>query len=239
METGLYVALSGQLALQRRLDTVANNVANSATPGFRGETVTFESVLSRSSIAHAGLGKPTFSTQSGAMTKTDNPLDVALQGDALLSVSTPAGTVYTRDGRMQMSATGELTTVDGHPILDAGGAPVQISPARGPVHIARNGTVNQGGERVGTLGLFRHPAEARLTRGPGTGFTSDKAAEPITSFDDTGIVQGYIEGANVDPVLEMTRLISISRAFEALSAALDQSDRKLTDAIRTLSSGAK
>ena len=87
MESGLYVALSGQLALQRRLDTVANNVANSGTPGFRAEIVNFESVLSRSAVAHTTLGKSRFSPQSGAMTQTGNPLDVAIQGLAHLSVS--------------------------------------------------------------------------------------------------------------------------------------------------------
>ena len=239
MESGLYVALSGQLALQRRLDPVANNVANRGTPGFRAEIVNFESVLSRSAVAHTTLGKSRFSPQSGAMTQTGNPLDVAIQGSAHLSVSTPAGIAYTRDGRLRTSATGELESSDGHPVLDAGGAPVQINPTRGPVEIARNGTVSQNGERIGVIGLFRLPADARLTRGAAAGFATDKAAEPIVSFDTTGLVQGFIEGANVNPVLEMTRLISIQRSFEAMSAAMDQSDRKLSDAIRALSSGSR
>jgi flagellar basal-body rod protein FlgF len=237
MEPSIYVSLSGQLALQRRLDTIANNVANSSTPGFRAENVTFESVYSGNAVVYSGPGTATFSRHAGPIVQTDNSLDVAIQGNAFLALSTPGGTVYTRDGRMRISATGDLETLDGHTVLDTGGAPLQINPALGPIHIARNGTISQNGDRVGTLGLFKIPAEAQLARGEGAGLVSDVAGEQVADFSDAGLLQGYIESANVNPVLEMTRLISVSRAFEALSAAMDQSDRKLSDAVRTLSTG--
>lgn len=237
MEASLYVSLSGQLAQQRRLDTIANNVANSATSGFRAENVTFETILSRRAIAYSSPGATTFSKNSGAITPTKNPLDLAIQGDAFFSIAAPGGTVYSRDGRFQISAAGELETLEGFRVLDIGGSPIQIASSAGSIEVARNGAISQNGNPIGSVGLFTLPSNARLTRGHGAGLTSDKQGEPITDFAETGIVQGYIEGANINPVLEMARLIAVSRSFEALSASIDQSDRKLSDAIRTLSGG--
>ena len=237
MEAGIYVGVSGQLALQRRLDTIANNVANSGTPGFRAENVSFESVLARDGVAYANPGTAKFSGRTGPMIQTDNPLDVAIQGTAYFAVSTPIGTVFTRDGRMRVSTTGELETLEGHGVLDAGGAPLQIDPARGSVQTARNGMLSPNGDRIGTIGPFRLPSDAQQRRGPGAGFTVDKAAEPVTDFGETAVVQGFIANANVNPVLEMARLIAVTRVFEAMTAAIDQSDRKLSDAIRALGSG--
>ncbi|MDZ4843316.1 MAG: flagellar basal-body rod protein FlgF [Hyphomicrobium aestuarii] len=234
MEPSLYVSLSGQLALQRRLDTIANNVANSATSGFRAENVTFDSILSRREIAYSGVGNTTFSNASGSLIQTENPLDMAIQGDAYFAIATPAGTAYTRDGRFRASATGDLETLEGFRVLDSGGAPLQINPALGPVQIARNGLASQNGNRIGTIGLFKLPVDAALSRGPGAGLVSDKPGETVIDFSATGIAQGYVEGANVNPMLEMTRMIAVSRSFEALSASMDQSDRKLVDAIRAL-----
>lgn len=237
MEAGLYVLVSGQLALQRRLDTIANNVANSATSGFRAENVTFDSILSRESIAYSSRGGTTFSMAAGGLVQTDNPLDIAIQGDAFFAISTSAGTAYTRDGRLSVSTTGDVQTIDGHPLLDASGSPLQLNPGLGPVTIAPNGVISQNGGPVGTVGLFKLPAGAQLLRAGGAGLMSSSPALPIIDFAENAIRQGYVENANVNPVREMTRLVAVSRTFEALSSSLDQSDRKFDEAIRTLGGG--
>lgn len=240
MESSLYVSLSGQLALQRRLDTIANNIANSSTAGFRAENVTFESIISRQqsgTVAYSSPGSNVFSMNSGPIVQTGNATDVAIQGDAFLGVATPSGTVYTRDGRMQLSSAGELMTMSGLPVLDGGGAPVQINPARGPIQIARNGAISQNGDKVATLGLFRTPPDTKFVRYEGAGLVPDKPAEPVVDFNGSGVIQGFIENSNVNPILEMTRLMSVQRTFEAISASIDKSDQKLSEAIRTLGSG--
>ena len=240
MESGLYVGLSGQLALQRRLDTIANNVANSTTAGFRAENVTFETVMSqtsRSSVAYSGTGEGTFSRHSGAIVQSNNPLDIAIHGDAYLAINVGSGPVYTRDGRMRVSTQGDLENMSGQQILDTGGGPIQVNPNRGPIMISRDGTITQRGERVGRIGLFNIPQAAKLVRHQGAALVPDVPAEPVVDFIKHGIAQGYVENANVNPVLEMTRLISVTRAFEAMTAASDQSDRKLTDAINALGTG--
>lgn len=237
MEAGLYVLVSGQLALQRRLDTIANNVANSATGGFRAENVTFESVLSRQAIAYSSKGGTTFSMAAGSLVQTDNPLDVAIQGDAFFAISTPSGTAYTRDGRFSVSATGDVQTLAGHALLDPSGSPLQIDPSLGPVTIAPNGVISQGGKPTATIGLFKLQNSAHLVRGGGASLISNAPAEQIIDFTENNIKQGYVENANVNPVHEMTRLVAVSRAFDALSSSMDQSDRKLDEAIRALGGG--
>src|SRR5579883_1796579 len=123
MQSGMYVALSGQVALKKRLDTIANNVANMSTAGFRADEVKFETVLSQAGnrpVAFSSSGTDYISRKPGTLTKTDNPLDIAVQGNGWLAVRTPDGVSYTRDGRMRMLENGILQNLDGYPILDAG-----------------------------------------------------------------------------------------------------------------------
>lgn len=240
METTFYVSLSGQLALEQRLETIANNVANSSTPGFRAENVTFESIVSgkgRASVAYASEGAATFASSSGPTTQTGNPLDVAIKGEAYLAFEDGGVNVFTRDGRMRISSTGSLETVTGRPILDAGGAPIQINAGRGPVSIASNGVISQGEATVGRLGLFKITPGSSLVRHEGSGLVPDRPAEPVIDFTEVQVVQGFLEGSNVNPVLEMTRLIAVTRAFQSMSSMIESSDTKLNDAIRTLGGG--
>ncbi|MFC6775747.1 flagellar hook-basal body complex protein [Methylobacterium gregans] len=124
MQNGLYVALSSQIALEKRLTTTAQNVANMATAGYRAEETKFTALMAQATkgaVAFASTGDTYISRTSGPITKTDAPLDVAVQGDAWLSLGGPGGPVYTRDGRLTMDATGRLTDISGRPVLDPGG----------------------------------------------------------------------------------------------------------------------
>ena len=238
MQSAVYVGISGQLALQRRLDTIAQNVANASTAGFRAEQVKFESVLSQVSlepVAYASTGTSYLSRTPGELIRTDNPLDVAVEGDAWLAIETPSGVVYTRDGRMQMSEAGDLQTITGYPVLDVGGAPILLDPVAGPPLIARDGTITQNNQQIGALGLFRIATDAVLTR-TGSGVIPDRPAEPILDFVHAGVVQGYVERANVNPVLEISRLVTVSRAFDAVTSSLADVDTSLREAVRTLGS---
>lgn len=233
-----YVALSGQVALERRMEGVARNVANLGTAGYRAEGTKFETILSKAigyaPVAYASAGEAYISREAGPLTRTDNPLDVAVEGDVWLAMQTPAGAVYTRDGRMKMLQTGELVTLNGHPVLDVGGAPILLNPDAGPPQIARDGMITQAGEQLGALGLFTIGEAARLTRYDNSGVIPDRPAQPVLDFTASGVVQGFVEGANVNPVLELTKLIMISRNFESASTAIQQTDSSLQEAIRTL-----
>jgi flagellar basal-body rod protein FlgF len=237
MQTNFSVALSAQVALQRRLESIANNVANAGTVGFRAEEVKFETLLSRAGldpVAYASAGDTYLSRRSGEFVKTDNPFDVAVEGDAWMAIQTPAGRVYTRDGRMRMTETGELLSLNGHAVLDAGSAPMRLDPNAGPPRIARDGTITQNNRQIGAIGLFTIDDKASLKRFENSGVIPDRPATPAMEFVKVGMQQGYTERANVNPVMEMTKLIMVQHAFDALASSIKDADSAQQEAIRTL-----
>lgn len=239
MQSGLYVTLSAQAALERRLTTIATNIANQSTPGYRAEEVDFKTLVSRagnSPVAYASRGDTYISRLPGVATKTSNPLDVAVQGDCWIALQAPAGTVYTRDGRMRMQPGGALQSVNGYGVLDAGNSPIVLDPDGGPVTIAQDGMITQGNQQVGAIGLFSLDNSAKLKRFDNSSVTSDKPPTPVLDFTKNGITQGYVEEANLNPMLEMAKLIMVSRSFESVSSAIEGSEASLKDAIKTLGS---
>lgn len=242
MQNGLYVALSAQVSLQRRLETIANNVANMNTPGFRATGVSFEAEIAKAgdnNLAYVSPGTDFVSRRTGSLTQTGNSLDIAIQGDAFFGVAGGNGSVvYTRDGRMKLSDTGELQNVNGAPILDSGGSPIQLDPAGGALSIGADGGISQSGRLVGTVGIFKLDSSANLTRAGHSGFTSDKPGQPVADFTRDNVVQGAIEGSNVDPVMEMTKLITVTRTFDGVANEVNQTESSLTDAIKSLGSAA-
>ena len=239
MQSSLYVALSAQVALQSRLDTIAQNVANGNTSGYRASVVKFASVLSDAGdaqVSYVSPGSEVIKRSSGEMIRTGNPFDVAIKGDGWLSVSTASGQAYMRDGRMRMNAGGELVSVNGAPILDTGGGPIQLDPAGGQPEIGEDGTITQQGRRVGILGLFRLPANAQLSRVEGEAVTSSAAGTPIVDSAADGVVQGFVEQSNVNAVTEMARLITVQRAFDGVSTTIQAAESSFKNAIQTLGS---
>jgi flagellar basal-body rod protein FlgF len=237
MQPSLYVSLSAQLALVRRLESISNNVANSSTAGFRAEEIKFDSLISRSMpepTSFASPGNTYLSRQTGEFVKTGNAFDVAVSGDAWLGIQTPNGTAYTRDGRMMMTPNGDLQTLVGYPILDVGGAPVQLNPNGGEPRIARDGTITQNGNQIGALGLFTIAEDAQLARFENSGVIPDRPAEPALDFTKVGTTQGFIERANVNPIMEISKLIMVQRAFDSVSGSIRATEDTLDSAIRTL-----
>ena len=237
MQAGLYVGLSAQIALNRRMETIASNIANSNTAGYRAEGFRFETALSQAgdrSTAFASTGESFLSRRAGALLKTANPLDVAVSGDGYLAVQTSRGLAYTRDGRMKMSASGALLTLNNDPVLDIGGAPILLQPDAGPPLIAPDGMISQGGRQIGAIGLFSIDAAAKIQRSENGTIVPDRAATPVLDFTRNGIAQGFVENANVIGVEEMTRLIAVQRNFESITALMDQSESIMNEAIKTL-----
>ncbi len=239
MVNTIYVGLSAQKALQERLDTIANNVANTNTPGFRSEEVKFQTLVSQSSvssISYASSGESFLSRRSGAVVHTGNPLDIAVAGNAWLSIQTPNGQTYTRDGRLQISHTGALQSVAGHALLDVGGTPIQLNAKAGPITISDQGSISQNGKVVAKIGLFALPKDAKLSRAADASVQTNKPAVPIVDFTNVSVKQGYVEKSNVNPVLEMARLVDVSRRFEAVSQAMSDLESQLKEAIRKIGS---
>ena len=223
------------------METIAHNVANAGTVGYRAEEIRFETLLARAGdkkVAFTSPGESFVQTNSGAMVKTGNPLDVAVAGDGWLGLQSPQGIIYTRDGRMVMAESGNLQSVNGYGVLDAGGAALLLDATAGPPTISRDGMITQSGRQVGAVGLFKLEPNSKLTRTDNSGVQSDKPASPVLDFTSSGVIQGFTEAANVNPVMEMTRMMNIQRTFDGIASAMDASESTYVDAIKTLGASA-
>ena len=241
METPTYVALSRQTALLRQMDVVANNLANVATPGFKAEEEVFTTVPIRSQ----SFGAPQklayvqdFATardfSAGPMQPTGNDLDVAIQGPGFFVVQTPAGPRYTRLGHFALNAAGQVVNKLGYPVL-AGGAPITIDPNDGPVQIASDGSISadrtqQGNAQVtyGKLDVVDFQDRGQLT--PEEGILFNTSAPPV-QVAQPHIVQRMLEQSNVQPVKELTSMISVQRNYEAVEKFIEGEDDRMRRAI--------
>ncbi|MCC0025479.1 MAG: flagellar basal-body rod protein FlgF [Zhengella sp.] len=237
MQVGTYVGLSSQIAIERRLDTLADNVANSGTVGFRATRIQFHEALQgtgQDATAFVTEGKTYIDERSGGLTQTGNPLDFAVRGNGWFAVQTDAGMVLTRDGRFSLNPEGVLVNIDGDPVLDPGGAAIQLNPAGGGITAGKDGFLYQNGQLVGSLGLYTFEPGGDVNRYGASGIIPATPPVPVVDRPDIGAVQGFIEESNVDPVREMTRLIMLQRTFDSVATMIKDADSSLNSAVQLL-----
>jgi flagellar basal-body rod protein FlgF len=240
MQQPLYVALSAQVALEKRMVTLADNVANANTTGFRATEVKFHEVLAntgQANVAYVNEGEDYLSTRAGGMRNTGNQFDFAIEGDAWFQVQTPNGNMLTRDGRFSMTPNGELVNIDGYPVLDVAGAPIQLNPVAETLKAGKDGGLVQNGIRVGQIGLFTADLTQGYHRLGSLGIVPVAGIEPLVDEPNVGMMQGFLEESNVNAISEMSTLIMISRAFENASILIRDTEESLKEAIRTLGNG--
>jgi flagellar basal-body rod protein FlgF len=220
MDRMIYLSMSGAKATMQRQDSLANNLANASTVGFRAELQAFRSVPVEGSGAstrvYALESTPGYNPDAGPITTTGRSLDVAMKGNAWLSVQGLDGTeAYTRAGSLMTSADGTLTTAGGLPVLGDGG-PIQLPP-NSEVSIGQDGTVstsvNGRSTPAGRLKLVTPDAENQLVRGEDGLFRSVGGDLPADA--NARLQDGALEGSNVSPVENMVAMISAARQFEA------------------------
>jgi flagellar basal-body rod protein FlgF len=242
MQNATYIALSSQAALQRQMDMVANNMANLSTPAFKGEEMLFSQYLTRvrgtggtlAFVQDAGTARD---LRQGPMNKTSNPLDLALQGPGYFAVETPLGTRYTRAGRFQLDGTGQIVTSEGYAVLADGGRPLALPPNLNGITIAPDGTlsVSQAGSSnqaaIGKLQIVNFAAPQLVTPAANGLYVTDQTPDPVTG---TTVTQGAIEESNVQPVVELTRLMAVSRAIGSIKDLLDEESTRQSNAIDKL-----
>jgi flagellar basal-body rod protein FlgF len=246
MEATTYVTLSAQMALQQQLETVANNVANASTSGFKADRPLFQSYIDR--LPGPGGGEVAFVKQaatyidhsSGPVATTGNPLDIALDGPGYLAVNAPQGTMYSRDGHLTVGADNTLLGADGLPVLGSDGSPITIPDGYTELQIKADGSikamVNQRLVDVAQIGVFRPDNPSVVTKGGGDLLTAPQnMMQPVTPNDGGArIVQGALEGSTVKPMSEIANMTELSRAYERLQSMLsDENDReqKMIDAL--------
>ena len=236
MDLAGYVALTRQSGLLKEIQSVANNIANISTTGFRREGVIFAEMLQRlptegGSVAMtAARGRYTDDLQ-GALVQTGGALDMAIEGEGFFTVLTPEGERLTRAGAFTRSATGEVVTPDGHPLLDEGGGAIVIPFEANDIGLAADGTISVNGEPVARVGLVTIEDQTRVFREGGVLFRAEGGTAPL---EGGRVLQGYLEQSNVNAVAEMSRMIMVQRAYEYGQKIMDGEDERIRLAMRTL-----
>ncbi|MEM7290274.1 MAG: flagellar hook-basal body complex protein [Pseudomonadota bacterium] len=237
MDLSLHVATAGQKTLQNQLTIVANNIANANTPGFRAEIVDFKSLVSSASVDGVNFPKVANlypSIEQGTFEKTDNPLDVAISGPGWFAIDTPGGTAYTRDGRFMINPFGELQTIEGHSVLDAGGGPIQLGNITQAPEILQDGRIYSQGRVIASLGVYDVAPENLDTRFSNSAFFASVPGVPVEVGSGSQLNQGFVEGSNVSAVHELANLITISKNYQSVSTMIGRVDEVLGRSVREL-----
>ncbi len=245
MENTSLIAVSRQAVLRRSMDVIANNLANMNTTGFKGEKMMFIEHLVRSRggdkiggdrLAYVRDIATARDLSEGTFKKTENPLDLAIHNDGFFVVGTPGGQRYTRNGNFQMDTNGQLVTRNGDPVLSDGGEPFFFSPEDTTIDIASDGTVSTENGVLGKLALVRFENRQNMHLVAGGLYSSRQ--QPIPVEDDADdlnkpqIAQGMLEGSNVQPIVEMTRMIQVHRTYESTKAFVEREDERQKQMIR-------
>lgn len=216
MDNGIYVTLSRQMALFRDMDITANNIANANTTAFNSEHLLFNTHLQqdinqgvRNKVGYADNIRSFRNQEEGALVVTGNDLDVAIKGEGYFTVETPNGLRYTRAGKFERDAIGQLVTQEGHPVLDTSGKPIIFPDNTTSVTIGSAGNIKVNGEDFGALGVVQFENPQLLERLDNKLFRSEVSGQPALDYT---VAQGVLENSNVKPVVELTNMISISRS---------------------------
>jgi flagellar basal-body rod protein FlgF len=244
MDNSLLVSLSHQLASYRAMDVIANNIANVSTPGFKREAAKFEEYVAmmRPAEGQTGMQPVSFVKDAGVMRdssqgnieQTGAPFDVAIAGSGFFQIQTPTGMRYTRDGHFSLDANGNLVTSQGFQVQGDGGA-ITITPNDGDINIAPDGTISSVvrgvGNQLAKLKVvdFANP-DAMVKQGSNLYSTTQTPNTPAI----VNIRQGALEASNVQPVIEISHMIEVMRAYEATSSLSKSQEDMMRQAINQL-----
>jgi flagellar basal-body rod protein FlgF len=242
MDNTLLVSLSQQLAAYRSMDVIANNLANLSTPAFKREAVKFEEFVQQVQPSEDQIGPQTVSfvqdtgvvrdLSEGRLERTGAPYDLAINGKGYFVVQTAAGDRYTRNGHLTLNGDGQLITDSGDAIQGDGG-PITITADDGDIHVATDGTVSGKQGQIGKLRVVDFANERTLQK---EGDSLYSTAQSPTTVANAKIMQGTLETSNVEPVIEISRMIDVMRAYQATATLAQSQDDLKRQAIDKLGS---
>lgn len=241
MDIATAIATSRLISQQRGMEVTAANIANTNTPGFRASRMLFSDWLSRQTNTNAPPGgqviafsqdRATWREQRpGSIQQTGNPFDLALSGDGYFTVETRNGTRLTRAGRFSPMPDGKIADGSGNALLDTNGRPIQITPRDTRISVAGDGTMSSENGQLARIAVVRPEDPMRLTA---EGATLLEAKTPTLPVAAPGIIQGAVEDSNVQPIMEITRMINDQRQFEFMTQFLQAAAERGRDAIDRL-----
>ncbi|HEY0309013.1 MAG TPA: flagellar basal-body rod protein FlgF [Acidobacteriaceae bacterium] len=234
MNSGYYAACTGLVSRTEALDTIANNLANTSTPGFRARHNVFSSVLAASggddtlsmlnqdANDYGILSATRMDSTQGALTKTGNDLDVAIEGLGYFSVQTSGGEVYTRAGNFRVSPEGQLITAKGDPVLGENGP---ITLVGTPISISADGTISAKGAVAGRLKVVEFDSTTEL-QSDGSMYTTAPTGMAKMATNSS-VRQGMLESSNSNPVTSVVELITAQREVETMRRVLTMFNSEL------------
>jgi flagellar basal-body rod protein FlgF/flagellar basal-body rod protein FlgG len=248
MDSGYYAACTALVTRMQALDTIANNLANASTTGYRSEQNMFSAILTGARGAsgtalnqainsYGILGGSTLDFSEGSLQSTGNDLDMAVEGKGFFVVQTANGPMYTRDGSFQTATNGQLVTAAGDAVLGDRGV-LNLPP--GPISIAADGTISSNNAVVGRLKIVEFPPATQITSAGGTYYSAP--ANTAVAATASTVRQGVLESSNVNPIQGMVELITAQRSAETMQRALSmfnsEMDKTATQDLPKISQGA-
>lgn len=238
MPLPIYIMSSNMIGQRQRLDTVADNVANVNTVGYKRQTLDFMEVLSQQQQTEVGSfshhNGTTFEFVQGALQPTNNPLDVALMGDGFFVVDNNGTPTYTRNGHFTVSGNGQLVNDYGQTVLDANNAPINIPADSTFITITPEGSITNQNGAIADLGVYRFEDTTRLTRVGNGGYISEDQQAQLAV--DARISQGFLESSNVNSVEETVKMTELARAYQSAARLISSMEDLEQRAIRSLPS---
>lgn len=233
-------AVSGLRSRMISLDLLANNLANSATSGYKNDREfygVYSSDDSQNSVdGGGGAALPTVEKQwtdfsPGVLEITGNPLDLAISGKGFFSLAGTKGPVYTRNGSFHLMSTGEIANQDNLPLRGAGGSPIRVSSNK-PIYISTDGVVRQDGQPIGTIEVVDFKSTDSLRKTTSTAFENTDPKNAPSPAGNVEVQQGKLEGSNVPVADAAMRLVGVMRQFEMLQKAIGVSSEMDTKSIQ-------
>ncbi|MEM8800097.1 MAG: flagellar basal-body rod protein FlgF [Pseudomonadota bacterium] len=242
MDTTQYIALSNQMALRRRMDTIANNLANMNTIGFRREQLMFQEYLTEmDDVAMDPMAEVSFvqdygmsrDLTQGEFITTGNPLDAAISGDGFFTLEDPATGErrYSRNGGFKIGVDGVLTNNAGARVLDTSGAPITIAQDATDVTITSEGSISASGELIARLDIVTFPNQNAMKKVGDGMYSADE--DPIPA-QDYSLLAGTLEGSNVNGITEITDMIEVMRAYQSTGKFLENYEQMRSQSIEKL-----
>lgn len=236
MDLAGYVALTRQSGLAKEMQSVANNIANLSTTGFRREGMLFaeevEALPAEGNSVAMTAARARFTDETqGALRETNGRLDMAIEGEGFFTLLTPKGDRLTRAGAFTRDAEGRIVNPEGYPLLDEGGGPIVIPFEARDIGIGADGTISADGQPRAKVGLVTVEDQTKLFREAGVLFRAEGGTIPV---ENGRVLQGFIEQSNVNPIGEIARMIEVQRAYEYGQKLMDQEDERIRLVVRVL-----
>jgi flagellar basal body rod protein FlgG len=245
MVEGIYNSAASLSVLEKWQANISQNLAASNVAGFKKADFAIKTddqkktkyepdgITAAQHVGGLPVNMTSINFSAGDMKATGKPTDLAIEGPGFFRIKDTDGQfLYTRDGEFQLNAENTVVTKGGLPVI-ADGSPITVDPDKGPIFVARDGTISQGDNQLGNLVLYDFENPRDLIRVEG-GFFQAPPGTDAQPVEKIAVSQGSIEASNVVPMQELINLIAVSRAYEASQRTMTSQDNMLSQAINSL-----